>query len=414
MTYVVLKNASNVVGRVLEKRAVISIAGKDAEKFLQGLTTNDVSKMPNGNQGDSTHGASLLYTGILTNKGRMITDAFVSKHDDNGETSFMLDVSKRTKKALMKHLKKYKLRSKVAIKDISDEVHVIEGNPTATSHIPVSLPKRLDAAIEQNKALADSGTIPVDPRGEAFGSRAHVRSEQAEVQDGTDSKTVRRKTRQTQEFVRTLLGSLDGKEYDGKIPHESNVDLLHGIHFQKGCYLGQELTARTQFKGNVRKRVVPCLLIASDNQALAGLESAELAFPTLDDLPKDVLELIDQANQAYSIEHVEQPEDDGSDTGEDDSLVGESIISLASGKRAGVIQALPKIKDDMGNPMEVPTVATAMMRLEHLIGSKAAKANDKSKGFSVKNRKDLRVMPIQPSWWPTLDSKTGKPVTEEE
>lgn len=79
----------------------------------------------------------------------------------------------------------------------------------------------------------------------------------------------------------TFCVSMCSKELSDGIPLESNLELLHGVSFRKGCYVGQELTARTQFKGNVRKRFVPLALIPSEHEDVIKTLS-ELSFQRID------------------------------------------------------------------------------------------------------------------------------------
>lgn len=130
-------------------------------------------------------------------------------------------------------MKRFKLRSKVNIEPMQSETQVwVADSPDEKT----------------GSTIACS-----DPRGSGFGWRFYT----SELIDSVESL-------ESYDTKRILSGVLEGEELTDRIPAECNLDLLNGICFSKGCYLGQELTARTQFKGLVRKRTVPVLIFPAD------------------------------------------------------------------------------------------------------------------------------------------------------
>jgi folate-binding protein YgfZ len=117
-----------------------------------------------------------------------------------------------------------------------------------------------------------------------------------------------------------VYGEFRSELSDG-IPLESNLELLHGVSFRKGCYVGQELTARTQFKGNVRKRFVPVALVPSNNHDVVEALS-ELAFQRFD---AQDLEPLRQFLAATASWDGEAP------------TAGDKIVKTGSSKAVGTI-----------------------------------------------------------------------------
>lgn len=110
-------------------------------------------------------------------------------------------------------------------------------------------------------------------------------------------------------------------ELSDGIPLESNLELLHGVSFRKGCYVGQELTARTQFKGNVRKRFVPVALVPSSNHDVVKALS-ELAFQRFD---------------AQGLEPLRQFLADAASWDGEAPAPGDKIVKTGSSKAIGTI-----------------------------------------------------------------------------
>jgi len=195
---------------ILENRGVISIAGSDASVFLQGLISNDIYKS------GTEH---LLYAFFLSPQGRFLCDFFIHKQ----EGVYLLDAPKSQILDVVKKFNMYKLRSDVQILDVSDKYKVL-----ITS-------KKTDGAF-------------ADPRLQALGFRAVVQTEISEVGSLSDYEKIR---------IDNLIPDAD-KDFiiNKSFPHEFDSNRLNAIDYNKGCYVGQELTARTNYRGVVRKGLV--------------------------------------------------------------------------------------------------------------------------------------------------------------
>ncbi|MGZ9810021.1 CAF17-like 4Fe-4S cluster assembly/insertion protein YgfZ [Pseudoroseicyclus sp. H15] len=183
-------------------RQILSLTGEDRQDFLQGLVTNDVRKL-----GD----AGILYTALLTPQGKLIADFFLVAHGDE----ILIDVDAELAGTLFQRLSMYRLRSKVSIAESPLQVYRSTGE-------------------------APEGALP-DPRHPALGWRLY--GEKA-GDDGTDWEALR---------VANLVPE-SGVELTGDtFILETGFERLNGVDFRKGCYVGQEVTARMKHKTELRK-----------------------------------------------------------------------------------------------------------------------------------------------------------------
>jgi folate-binding protein YgfZ len=186
---------------LLENRAVIQISGADAESFLQGLITNDIKKASSD---------ALLYAAILSPQGKFLFDFHVLKTADG----YLLDCYAPSVAALVRKLSTYKLRSEVEIKNVSDIYSVY---------------------FSQSRGLPD-------PRWPDFGKRL-ITGDKPETTAGFAA----------YEKKRILAGLPESQDFTpDDFPLQCNFEQLNGVDFNKGCYVGQEVTARTKYKGNIK------------------------------------------------------------------------------------------------------------------------------------------------------------------
>ncbi len=207
----------------LQDRAIIEIKGKDAKKFLQGLISNDINNVSP---------SKLLYAAMLNAQGRFLYDIFIFEKDG----ILFVDCLKSRRDEIMKKLTFYKLKADVVLKK-NDELQVFS----------YFSDKNDNEDLDKNLANA---MIFEDARNKNMGKRIYVAQKIDENLLEKDDKKYH--------FRRISLKIAESEydlTYEKSIILEFGFDELSAIDYQKGCYVGQELTARTHHLGQVRKKL---------------------------------------------------------------------------------------------------------------------------------------------------------------
>ena len=222
----------------LESRAVLSVGGEDRTNFLQGLISNDIGQVSSDRA---------IWAALLTPQGKYLHDFFVFELN----STYYLDCEAQRIMDLGQRLSRYKLRSMVDL-GIDESFVVI-----ALIGDNVARPFGLDVEAGCAKLLA-GGIAFVDPRLAAAGVRAIVpRASAAQV---LGELGFEKGAAEDYERLRLQLGLPDGSRdliVEKSVLLESNFEELHGLDWDKGCYMGQELTARTKYRGLARRRLMP-------------------------------------------------------------------------------------------------------------------------------------------------------------
>ncbi|MEA2940507.1 MAG: tRNA-modifying protein YgfZ [Bradyrhizobium sp.] len=217
---------------LLSDRGVIKVGGEGARDFLNGLVTTDVGLIQ---PGLGRFGA------LLTPQGKIVADFLITEAPSGHGGGFLIDCPRALAQTLADRLGFYKLRAKVAVENLSDSFGVLavwDGDP----------------GIKPDLTFAD-------PRNEKLGQRILVPAELAPKAaqligaDLVDSAAY--------EAHRIACGAPRGGidfMYGDAFPHETNMDRLHGVDFDKGCYVGQEVVSRMQHRGTARTRTVRLIL----------------------------------------------------------------------------------------------------------------------------------------------------------
>jgi folate-binding protein YgfZ len=220
-------------------RGVVGVSGPDARPFLQGLVSNDVMRV-------SPRRA--VYAALLSAQGRYLHDFFIAEIGG----ALCLDCEAARRDDLLKRLKLYKLRSKVTLEDLTPRLAVaaIPGPGAAAA---------LALAAEPGAARKTAGgAVFTDPRLAAMGARAILPRESLASQLSSAGLTPGAGA--DYESLRLTLGLPDGSRdlvVEKSLLLENGFDELNGVDWKKGCYVGQELTARTKYRGLVKKRLLP-------------------------------------------------------------------------------------------------------------------------------------------------------------
>ncbi|KAI0526310.1 hypothetical protein F5B22DRAFT_585255 [Xylaria bambusicola] len=274
----------------LTTRRLISLSGVDAPHFLQGLTTTSIeganTASVNGN-GSPAEQKPWHYCGFLNALGRVLHDVYVYPvpPTSGADPHFIIEVDAVQLPTLLKHLKRFKLRSKISLRAIDeDEMSVwqiwSDGDSATTSAQHPSNHTRTgrDTVILPDLRAPDMGyrilTTGADLEIQALDLPAGLQSAAAEKTDEAAYR-VRRYLRGVPEGSAEIIPTQ-------ALPQESNMDVMGGIDFRKGCYVGQELTIRTRHRGVVRKRVLPCMLYGATETIPTTLEYKADAIPPLE------------------------------------------------------------------------------------------------------------------------------------
>jgi folate-binding protein YgfZ len=212
----------------LPDRGVVKVSGEDARDFLNGLVTTDVTLL---RPGLGRFGA------LLTPQGKITTDFLMTEAPTGHGGGFLIDTPRPLAQGLADKLGFYKLRAKVTVENLSDSLGVLavwEGEP----------------AVKPDLAFAD-------PRNDALGWRILVPEElKQKVADLIGADLADSDAYEAYRIASGVpRGGLDFM-YSDAFPHETNMDRLHGIDFDKGCYVGQEVVSRMQHRGTARTRIV--------------------------------------------------------------------------------------------------------------------------------------------------------------
>jgi len=234
---------------ILEDRGLISITGNDAKEYLQNIITNDINKVDQSNS---------IFSALLSPQGKYLHEFFVISFN-NG---YFLDCNNKSKEDLIGNLSRYKLRSKVEIKDFSSDFVV-----------GVLSSEKFKEIQSENNKLTDTifyreSPFFIDPRKKELGARMlssleklHLTIKKLNLKI-VDSSIYFKKAHSLgvpEKGLINLKEQLFGLE--------ANFEELNAIDFKKGCYVGQENTARMKLKNKLRKRL---LAIKTDGDVEVG------------------------------------------------------------------------------------------------------------------------------------------------
>jgi folate-binding protein YgfZ len=236
---------------LLPDRGVVKVAGDDAAKFLNGLLTAEIGQTAPG---------TARFAALLTPQGKIIVDFLVAQAPAADGGDFFLDCPRALATALVERLNFYRLRAKVMVEDLSERLGVL--------------------AIWNADAGAsgdtDYGLCYADPRVPALGARCMLPSDLAGVAAADLGATLVEADHY--ETHRIALGVPRGGLdfiYGDAFPHETDMDQLNGVDFDKGCFVGQEVVSRIEHRGSARTRVVPVAYAGAAPAAGAAVTAGE-------------------------------------------------------------------------------------------------------------------------------------------
>ena len=233
---------------LLDDRGVVRVGGEDATAFLQGLLTNDVGRLRAG---------ETCYAALLTPQGKILFDMLCVRVPAEAGAAYLLDCASDQAADLARRLGFYKLRAKVAIADESAGHGVI-------------------ACWGGEPGNAPGGIVYADPRDSRLGWRA--------ILPRASAVAVGEANAGEYEALRVGAGVPKGGvdfAYGDAFPHDANLDLINGVDFDKGCYVGQEVVSRMRHRGTARKRVARVKLAAAAPAPGTPVLDGALAVGTL-------------------------------------------------------------------------------------------------------------------------------------
>lgn len=232
----------------MSHRSVLRVSGPDRIAFLQGLVSNDV---------EAVSGTRSIWSAFLTAQGKFLHEFFVIEEprdtgSDPDEGALLLECEAERRGDLQRRLKMYKLRSKIQVEDAHDTylVAALFGE----NALKLLEMENLQGA---SRPLA-GGKVFVDPRLPELGARAILPATEAEAILGDIG--FQAATLADYDRLRSSLGVPDGSrdlEIEKSTLLENGFDELRGVDWKKGCYMGQELTARTKYRALIKKRLMP-------------------------------------------------------------------------------------------------------------------------------------------------------------
>ena len=224
---------------ILKDRGVVFISGEDVKDFLQNIVTNDINKVNNNHSS---------FSSLLSPQGKYLFDFIIVKH----KQGYFLDCEANQIDELINKLNIYKLNSKVEILNLSNEFQVAV----------ISNEKFLTLDNAKNDAgfttTYRDDTFFIDPRNKKLGARLIINLEKLYM----SIKKLELKLEDPKKYYafshKLGIAQIRTKDLQEKVfGLECNFEELNGIDFKKGCYVGQENTARMKLKNKIRKRLIP-------------------------------------------------------------------------------------------------------------------------------------------------------------
>lgn len=238
---------------LLPDRGVVKIAGDDARAFLNNLITSDIDELVPG---------KARFGALLTPQGKIVADFLVTEAPAGHGGGLLIDCPRELAKPLATKLGFYKLRAKVTVENLSDGLGVLavwDGEPTMKPDLTFA-----------------------DPRNAALGFRILVPADLAEKTASVLGAELVDET--AYEAHRIACGVPRGGidfAYGDAFPHETNMDRMAGVDFDKGCYIGQEVVSRMQHRATARTRIVPVTLDGTTPVAGTEIRAADRPVGTM-------------------------------------------------------------------------------------------------------------------------------------
>lgn len=290
-------------------RSLVKVTGQDSAKYLQNLLTNDINLLDRTNEA--------MYAMILNNRGRVLHDVLVYALGDPVDSGYLVEGDTASLADFLKMLKIYKIKKKVEVTSVDKEFSVYSIFQDSKQH---------DTPPELVSKENSTNNLPIcvtDPRFSQLGYRLIIENKHQPssyftnlITENTDYSSYKQHL-----YKHGIAENHENIVYTNSIPLEYNLVLLNGVSFQKGCYLGQELVAKTHHTGVIRKRIIPIKLECTNVQfksdsSILNLKTGKvagklkglsghygIAMLRLSEL-SDQLVILDEESNKYSVSYT--------------------------------------------------------------------------------------------------------------
>ena len=216
---------------VLNETKFVSIKGQDNKDFLQGIITNDINKC----------GKKVIYSCMLTPQGKFLSDFFVIPFKEY----FLIEINQKFFDDFITKLKLYKLRSKIEIEEINYLTSIVIINNSSDRGLEVGL------IISHNEYIEY-----VDPRNINLGHKILIKNELVDNLINSNNFELSNIKEYQKIMVQNLIpNSLKDLVVNKSLLLENNFDQINALDWEKGCYVGQELTARMKYRALIKKSI---------------------------------------------------------------------------------------------------------------------------------------------------------------
>ena len=207
----------------------INIAGHDRKDFLQGIITNDINKC----------NKKVIYSCLLSPQGKFLSDFFIIPFND----SFLIEINQKFFNDFIAKLKLYKLRSNINIDETNDFASVVIINNSSSN------------STEEGQIILDKEYVEyVDPRNKNLGNRVVIKQELINNLIKSKNYSLSNINEYQKIMIQNLIpNSLNDLVVNKSLLLENNFDQINALDWNKGCYVGQELTARMKYRALLKK-----------------------------------------------------------------------------------------------------------------------------------------------------------------
>ena len=242
---------------VLKEAKFLFIKGKDNKDFLQGIITNDINKC----------NKKVIYSCLLSPQGKFLSDFFIIPFND----SFLIEINQKFFNDFIAKLKLYKLRSNINIDETNDFTSVVIINNSSSN------------STEEGQIILDKEYIEyVDPRNKNLGNRVVIKPELIDNLIKSKNYSLSNTNEYQKIMIQNLIpNSLNDLIVNKSLLLENNFDQINALDWDKGCYVGQEITARMKHRSLLKKQIYSLEVISGKVDIGEALKNDQVHLGTV-------------------------------------------------------------------------------------------------------------------------------------